>query len=230
MKTVSIHQPNFIPWLGYFYKIAKSDVFVILDDVQYTKNSFINRNKIKTPQGPKWLTIPVKQSGKFGQMINETAISNREKSLKKVLRTIEQNYKKATWFDRYFEELSGILMHSPDVISKLNSELILWMMKALGIQTDIRYSSSLETNNLQGTERLAAICEYLQADQYFSGFGGVKYQEEEIFRQANIQVTVSDFSHPEYEQLWGDFQQGLSIIDLLLNCGPQSLDVLLGRN
>ena len=230
MKTVSIHQPNFVPWLGYFYKIAQSDVFVILDDVQYTKNSFINRNKIKTPQGPKWLTIPVAQAGKFGQNINETHISNREKSLKKVVRTVEQNYKKAPYFDRYFEGFSKICQESPDIISELNNRLIIWAMDSLSIQTEVRYSSQLGVDHLQRTERLTAICEHLGADHYFSGFGGMKYQDEEIFRQANIQVKVSGFKHPVYDQLWGEFVHGLSILDLLFNCGPQSLDVLTNQD
>jgi hypothetical protein len=102
---VSIHQPNFVPWLGYFYKIYKSDVFVILDNVQFTKNGFTNRNRIKSPQGELWLTVPVIQSGKFGQTITECKIFNREQSLEKILKTIESNYKKAPAFSMYFNSL-----------------------------------------------------------------------------------------------------------------------------
>jgi hypothetical protein len=230
MKTVTIHQPNFIPWQGYFYKLSQSDVFVILDDVQYTKNSFINRNKIKTPQGPQWVTIPVKQSGKFGQNINETQIANKEKGTKKLLRTVEQNYKKSEYFDRYFEDFSNILMNPSDIIAELNVQLLSWVMKVMGIETKTVYSSSFELGDLNGTDRLVKICKQLDADQYFSGFGGMKYQEEELFYKENIQVKVTDFKHPVYDQLWGDFEPNLSIIDLLFNEGPESLNILLADN
>jgi hypothetical protein len=103
-------------------------------------------------------------------------------------------------------------------------------MEALGVQSEVRYSSQLGVDHLQRTGRLAAICEHLGADQYFSGFGGMKYQDEEIFRQSNIRVKVSDFNHPVYDQLWGAFVPGLSILDLLFNCGPQSLDILKSQD
>jgi len=229
MRTICIHQPNFIPWLGYFYKIANSDIFVVLDDVQYTKNSFINRNRIKTPQGPQWVTVPVKKAGNFGQMINETYISNRPKSLEKIVKTVEQNYKKANHFDRYFATFAQYLLQAPESISGLNSQLIRWIMEVVNIKTQVAFSSEIPTHNLTGTARLVAICKELEADRYFSGFGGMNYQEENQFNKANIAVQVSDFDHPVYNQLWGDFESNLSIMDLLFNCGPESKSVLLGN-
>lgn len=225
---VAIHQPNFIPWIGYFYKIAKSDAFVFLDDVQYSKNSFINRNKIKTPQGVNWLTIPVKQAGRFGQTIMETTIVNPQKALNKVVKTIEQNYKKAAFFNDYFDEFAQILNSNPEKLAKLNMDLILWVSAILDFQTTFYISSEMEDIEGSSTDRLVSICKKLGGTVYFSGFGGMNYQEEEIFKKNNIQLKVTDFNHPEYKQLWGNFEKSLSIIDLIFNEGPKSIEIITG--
>ncbi|MFC2087476.1 WbqC family protein [Bacteroidota bacterium] len=220
--TVAIHQPNFIPWIGYFYKIFNSDIFVLLDDVQYTKNSYINRNKIKTPQGAQWLTIPVLKSGKFGQTIHETMIANPEKSISTVLKSIEQNYKKAPYFSGFFEEFSNLLALHNYNLADLNTALIKWMVNIFGIQTKIVHSSELENIKGNSTGRLISICRHFNAGVYFSGFGGSNYQEENEFKEAGIKLRVTDFNYPEYRQLWGDFIPNLSALDLLFNTGSNS--------
>jgi len=225
------HQPNFLPWLGYFYKIAKCDIFVFLDNLQYSKNSFINRNKIKTSQGAQWLTLPVVTSGKFGQQILELTLFNKEKSIKKIFRTLELNYHKTKYFYDYFGKFQAILISNIDNLAEINILLIQWIIKLLEIRVAIKRSSEL--NNIKGTstERLISICNSVGANEYFSGFGGVKYQENEIFSKARIKLKITDFEHPIYSQLYGEFIPNLSIIDLLFNCGKDSKAILLsGKN
>lgn len=225
-KTISIHQPNFIPWIGFFYKILKSDLFVILDDVQYSKNSFINRNKIKTPQGEHWLTIPVVKSGKFGQTISECIIHNKPEIFPKILRTVESNYKKTPHFNEHYESFKEIFYNSNDRLSDLNTELIKWALKIVEVGTPLVFSSQLNGVDGISTDRLVSICKELHATEYLSGFGGVKYQEEELFNANQIKLITTKFKHPVYEQVWGNFISNMSIIDLIFNHGRFSTDIL----
>ena len=218
----SIHQCNFIPWLGYFYKIAHSDIFIFLDDVQYTKGGFTNRNRIKTPSGAQWLTLPIFHTGKYGQLISETTIVQKERSIKKIINSIRANYSKAQYFHNYFDEFQQILTDADDNLAEMNILLINWIMRLLNIKIETRRSSTL--NNVTGTstERLVSLCKNVGADEYISGFGGVKYQEEQIFKDAGITSKMTTFNHPEYNQLWNGFIPTLTILDLLFNCGSES--------
>ncbi len=227
--TIAIHQPNFLPWLGYFYKIANADLFVLLDDVQYTKNSFINRNKIKTPNGSMWLTIPVITSDKFGQKINEVEIKEPIKTANKILNTLKANYSRAEHFKVFFPEFESIINRYYNSLSILNTELILWVCRVLEINTKIISSSKLNVSSNEGTFRLVEICKSIGADTYLSGFGGNKYQDENIFLQNNISLKISEFKHPAYTQLWGNFEFNLSVVDLIFNCGPESRNILLNN-
>jgi hypothetical protein len=220
--TVAIHQPNFLPWSGYFYKIAKSDVFVLLDDVQYTKNSFINRNLIKTYQGSLWITIPVMHSGKFGQLINGCRIQNKSFFSKKILKTIHQNYFKAPFYDYLFPELEGILNTKDESLVDLNITLIELLCKKLELNTNLLRSSDLHNVEGESTDRLISICKCLDATTYLFGFGAINYQDKDLFAEKNIEAKKTSFIHPTYNQLWGDFIPNLSVIDLLLNVGPDS--------
>jgi hypothetical protein len=223
---IAIHQPNFIPWIGYFFKISKCDVFVLLDNVQYTKNGFINRNRIKTPQGENWLTLPVVQSGKFGQDIKETQIFNKDYSVKKVLATIAANYKKAAYFDKYYTGITEILNKSSDNLCDVNSILIKWAAADLGIKTKMIFASELDEITGESTERLVSICKKLNGTSYLAGLGAKKYQEDHLFKAVNINVINTPFKHPGYQQLWGDFLPNMSVIDLLFNCGPEAKTIL----
>ncbi len=216
---VAIHQPNFIPWLGYFYKMANADVFVILDDAQYEKNGFLNRVKIKTPQGGKWLTIPTQSH--FPQAINVAELADYPNERLKCLKTIYFNYKKAPYFDYFFPELEQIINGDWRLLSDLNIALIHLVKKKLGIKTRLEIASSRSVNG-ESTERLLNLCVLLQADTYLSGRGGKNYQDEFQFKSVGIKLEYSDFNHPVYPQQWGVFAEGLSIIDLLFNCGPES--------
>jgi len=228
-KTVSVHQPNFLPWLGYFYKIAKSDVFVILNNVQYIKRSFINRSKIKTPTGEQYLTLPIFQKGKYKQLISECVLYDKEKSTRKIMGTIRQNYAKAKYFKDYFEQIQEILDTDITNLSEINILLIKWSLKILDIQTEIKILSELENIIGGASERIVSICKNVGADEYLSGFGGNKYQEKEVFDMSGIKLRITDFQHPVYSQCWGEFLPNLSIIDLLFNYGPESKKILLGK-
>jgi hypothetical protein len=225
-KVISIHQPNFVPWIGYFYKILQSDIFIILDNVQYSKNSFINRNRIKTPQGELWLTLPVETSGKFGQLINQCIILNKPKTTVKIIKSLELNYSKAPYFQEYICDIKEIISNSNELLCDTNIVLIKYILNILEVKTEIILASDLK--NIQGasTDRLVSICKELNASKYLCGFGGVKYQDEELFKQQNIILSTTTFKHPTYSQLWGEFINGMSILDLLFNCGSKAKDIL----
>ena len=228
-KTIGIHQPNFVPWLGYFYKIKQCDSFVYLDTAQYTKNSFQNRNKIKTPQGEHWLAIPVLTKGKFGQATNEVEVNSTEKRQEKILKTLEMNYKKAPFFANYFEPLKKIMTENTSLkLSEICIAINTWICIELGITTPCVKASDLALSpELKSTGLLVEICKKMEATRYLSGTGGSNYQEEESFKQNNIELVYSKFAFPEYKQLWGDRLMNLSILDTLFNCGAATKTFIL---
>lgn len=215
---VSIHQPNYIPWLGYFYKIHKSDIFVFLDDVQYIRRGFINRNRIKTHQGVSWLTVPVESKGKYESNINEMKIKGDLNWKENHLRSIEMNYKRSDYFNDFFNIFKACLIKDHEKLSEMNIDIIKAICKLLNIKTEIILSSELNIKET-GTERLINICKLVGADKYLSGGGGAKYQDEKMFKDNSIQLMYSDFHEKQYKQLWGDFTGSLSVIDYIFNCG-----------
>lgn len=219
---VAIHQPNFIPWIGYFYKIARSDVFVILDNVQFTKNGFTNRNRIKTPNGETWLTLPIMQSGASKQLITDCIISKQEHFANKIVKTLKMNYAKAPFKDWVFDWLEPVLMTKEENLAEYNTSVLSAVVKMLEIPTDIRIASLQEGISGESTNRLVSICQNLNATTYLAGFGAKKYQDSELFEKVGIKATTSEFQHPEYQQLWGEFTPNLSIIDFLMNVGPDA--------
>ncbi len=225
----SCHQPNFIPWLGYFYKIAISDTFVFLDDVNYTKQTFINRNRIKSPNGSVWLTLPLVHSA-LGTPINKKIIINPIKSIKRITETIKANYIKTVYFNAFFEKFEYTLNNSGSQLDQVNIELIKLILKELKINTILLKSSELKKISGVSTSRLVAICKEINAQTYISGFGGMKYQSDELFNEENIKCETYNFIHPVYPQRWSNFLPNMSIIDLIFNCGPQSRKILLGEN
>lgn len=219
MKKVAILQSNYIPWKGYFDMINMVDEFILYDDMQYTKRDWRNRNKIKTPQGLQWLSIPVEVKGKYFQKINETKISEKDWA-KKHWQQIQQNYLKAKYFKEYkdiFEEL--YLTHEEEYLSQINYKFITTINKILGITTKIRWSSEFELIDGQ-TEKLLGICKECNADIYISGPAAKDYFDEELAKKENIQVKWMDYSeYKEYEQLHLPFEHGVSILDLIFNEG-----------
>ncbi|HLP61300.1 MAG TPA: WbqC family protein [Candidatus Deferrimicrobium sp.] len=221
-KIVAIHQPNFMPWLGFFYKWSKADLMVFLDDVAFTKGSYINRTRIRDAANEQWLTIPVHQKGRLNQPIAETGIKNDLPWRDSVLGKLRSCYGKARYFKNYFLGFEAVIMKEHLLLAGLNIELLQWLAGLLEIKTPWVLSSSLEGVSGKATDRLVSICRQLGASAYLSGFGGQKYQEEEEFKKHHIELAVYDFQHPVYPQRGEEFIPGLSIIDLLFNCGTES--------
>ncbi len=222
MKKVAILQSNYIPWKGYFDIIAAVDEFILYDDMQYTRRDWRNRNYIKTPQGLQWLTVPVQVKGKYHQKIRDTEINGTEWSTSH-WKSIAQNYRKAkhfqeiaTWLEPIYREES--FTH----ISQLNRRLIEAICKYLNIETKI--TNSWDYMVVEGkTERLASLCLQAEGTEYISGPSAKSYVDEKVFTDLGIELTWFDYSeYPEYPQLGEDFIHGVSILDLLFNCGQDS--------
>ena len=216
---MAIHQPNFMPWPGYFYKMAQADVFVILDNVEYQSGnatSITNRTKIKTPQGETFITLPVK---KGAPLIKDVLIDNAQPWRKKLLKSVQQNYAKAPFFTDYFPQFETIVNEQHTFLAALNTELIRQGCAWLDITTPILISSELSAEAEDKNERIVEICKRLGGDVYLSGNGAKKYNDENLFNQNGIALRYTAFQPLAYPQLHGDFMPGLSVLDLLFNCG-----------
>ncbi|MCP5050637.1 MAG: WbqC family protein [bacterium] len=224
----AIHQPNFLPWLGYFYKMLKCDRFVFLDDVQFIRRGFTSRVRIKTQSGVKWLTVPVQKKGRYEQTVSEVRLEPGAHWKNKVLGTLQSYYGKAPYFKSCFPQIEEIVHRDYQLMAELNIQLIKWLARVLEIDTPMVRASELEGVSGHSSQRLATICKAIGAKEYLSGFGGRKYQEQEIFQQHDLKLMISGFQHPTYPQMWEEFEfvPGLSTVDLLFNCGPESPGVL----
>jgi len=226
---IAISQPAYLPWLGYFDLVGQVDMFVLLDCVQFEKQSWQQRNRIKTPLGLQWLTVPVVFRGHFGQQIKDVAIRDLE-FVRRHLKSVELNYRRANFFERYFPELKEILLSSvkESGLAALNTRLIRWFCEELGIQTPIVPSSAL---NQQGrrSELLVNLCRAAGADSYVSPLGSAAYllADLELFSKADIEVTFQHYEHPVYRQLFPPFCPQASALDLLFNHGGESSLILL---
>jgi hypothetical protein len=222
MKKVAILQSNYIPWKGYFDLIAAVDEFILYDDMQYTRRDWRNRNKIKTPQGLQWLTVPVKVKGKYNQTIKETENDGSDWQ-ESHWKSLMANYRRAV----HFEELSSALApfyleRTYSHLSTLNRTLIDWVCGYLGVSTRITASSDYRLVDGK-TERLVDLCRQASATEYISGPAARGYLDETLFAQADIAVSFFDYEgYPAYSQLWGSFEHNVSILDLLFNCGAES--------
>jgi len=222
MKKIAILQSNYIPWKGYFDIIAAVDEFILYDDMQYTRRDWRNRNLIKTPQGAQWLTVPVLVKGKYHQKICETEIDGADWAAAH-WKAIAQNYRRAPHFSEVASWLEPIYLSERFTqISKLNRRFIEAICFYFGIKTVISNSYDYK---LQGgkTERLADLCVQAGGTEYISGPAAKDYIDENVFSDLGIKLTWFDYAgYPEYPQLWGDFIHGVTILDLLFNCGKDA--------
>lgn len=228
MKAL-ITQSNYIPWKGYFDSIQQTDVFVVYDDMQYTKRDWRNRNMIKTPQGLKWLSIPVEVKGKYFQKINETKVADKSWPGSH-WDTIRQNYRNAPAFREMSEWLEPLFMNcTADYLTDINLYFIRAINEFLGIETNVKLSSEFELNE-ERTQRLVDICAELGASDYYSGPAAKAYMDESKFAEKNIRVHYWDYSgYPEYPQLNPPFEHGVSILDLILNTGTEAKLYMKGQ-
>ncbi len=216
---VSIHQPQYLPWLSYFLKIEQSDVFIILDTVDFQKNGLQNRNQIKTAQGAHWLTVPVRQQ--LGQKIVDVRIDNGTAWRRKHWQTIKQNYGKNQVFKSYEEDLEAIYMREWIGLCDLNIEIIVMMMRWMKIQTPVLRSSQMKAMG-KSSDLVLNLCLEVGATRYFTGAGGENYLKPEIFQNEGIEIVYKASVFPEtYPQLstQAGFINHLSALDILLNCG-----------
>ena len=213
---LSAHQPAYLPWLGYFDKIIKSNVFVFLDTVQFEKNSFINRNKIKTPQGSVWLTVPVKLKGHLDVPLLKIEIDHKINWQKNHLKSIYLNYKKAPHYKEGYFKIEGLYNTDYELISELCWDHLGFWLKELGIEKRIVRSSELPITSKK-SDLILDLCRYFQADRYISGALGRNYLEEVRFKEAGISIEYQDYQHPVYPQLWGEFLPYMSIVDFWMN-------------
>ena len=225
---VAIHQPQYLPWLGYFNKMMASDIFCYLDNVQYKKNEWQNRNRIKTTQSWQWLTVPVQY--RFPQKISEVTINNTVSWKRKHLRAIITNYNQAPFYYEYINFFEQVYSKDWESLSDLNIYFIKQICLMLNLQQKPTVlASDLDLSN-DPTDRLIDICQALDGDTYLSGPDGIKYMNLERFKKRGVQVIVQNFKPPVYPQLFGDFQSHLSIVDLLFNCGPKSIEKIMACN
>ena len=221
---VAIHQPQYLPWLGYFDKINRADIFVLLDNVQFKKNEWQNRNKIKTAQGLQWLTVPVMY--KFSQLINEVKINNKDKWQHRQRQAIISNYKKASYWSLLEEFFEEIFSSKWQYISQLNIHVVKKLAELLGITTPIFVASELGEFPEDPDDRLIALTKHFDADTYLAGGGGREYMNMEKYAERGIEVIFQEYKHPVYNQLFGDFKPFMSVIDLIYNHGEKSLEIL----
>ena len=219
----AIHQPQFMPWLGYFDKMDRADCFVLLDSVQFKKNEWQNRNRIKTAQGWQWLTVPV--SYRFPEKINEVRVRNTENWRNKHWQALRTNYARASGWDEYNSALSALYEQDWDAIAAVNRASIEWLRQVLGIDTPLARASDMQVSE-DPSQRLVDICRIVGADTYLAGADGRNYMDLEPFAAAGLEVVFQDYEHPVYPQLFGEFEPRLSALDLALNCGAGSLEIL----
>ena len=215
---VAIHQPHYLPWLGYFAKWAAADRLIFLDTVQYEKNGWQNRNRVKTPDGPRWLTVPV--HARLGTPIRDVTIDTAQPWRERHLRAIEQAYAKAPHLARYRDALGSFYSQDWVRLAPLAMASARWLAQALGVATPSACASELEVEAAgpgdDATTRLVALCRAVGADTYLAGQDGAQYMDARQFAVAGIAVESQRYEHPFYSQLHGEFTPFLSALDLLL--------------
>ena len=225
---VAAHQPLFIPWIGYFNKISRSDLFVIVDNVQFTTSGWIRRNSIKGPGGLQKLIVPIKGKKSLGQLIRDVLIDNKGNPMwrQKHVKALELNYRKAAFFPEVMTSLERIYSEKWDYLAEFNIALMEFVCKYLEIPTPLVKSSD---KRIEGgkTELIVDICEKTGADIFMLGMGGsVAYADAQFIRSKGFELVTQDFIHPTYTQLFGDFVPRLSVLDILFNVGPESATIV----
>ena len=229
MTVLTGHQPVYLGWLGLFHKIALADKFILWDDVQYQPKDFNNRNKIKFPDGPKWLTVPVHRKGYLDKKYTEIKIDNTLDWRKKHWKSIESCYRKAPYFEKYHESLKFIYGVEWEHLSVLNGVMLELFCRQLGIPMTLETLSGLKCEGTK-SELVLNVCKKVGATKYIFGSQGRDYADVKAFEDAGIEVIFQDYQHPFYAQRFGKFEPYMATIDLLFNEGPNSLEILMNGN
>jgi hypothetical protein len=223
---VSIIQPSFLPWLGYFEQMFCADAFVYLDDVNYTKQDWRNRNRLKSPYGVKYITVPVENGDNGRVFIKDVRISYERNWIGKMLAQIRDWYSKAPYYRRMMPIIGDVINRRYERLVDLIYELNREIMRALRMSVPVYLSSSFKTAE-DKNERLVDIVKCLNATVLYDGKSAEHFIDRDAFRKCGCEVVFQNYQHPQYNQLWGPFESHLSVIDLLMNCGDVSMDTIM---
>lgn len=223
---VAIHQPHYLPWLGYLDKLDKADAFVILDTVQFVRREFQNRNRIRTADGSMWLTVPVK--GDYKAPVCDIAVDNEADWGRKHLQALTLNYSRAPHFKEHLPFFTDTYAKRWDKLVPLCLHVLSYLKEAFGISTPVHLASEYKASG-EPTARLIDLCQALGADTYLSGMGGRNYMDMSKFEAAHLAVEFQEFTHPVYPQCFEPFEPALASIDLLFNCGREGFELIRGR-
>ncbi len=231
---IAIHQPEFLPWLGYFDKLSQVDTFVFLDNVDFRYHYFQNRNRIKSKRNVIWLNVPVLTKGKWGQQIKDVKINNSINWSRKVAQSIKFNYQKAPYFQDYFNQIVNVFNKKWANLADINIALIKLVSRFLDIDNvNFIKASDLELKQETGPELILNICKTMKSSYLLlgiSGIAGTGTKHENEFNQHNIKIEYQSFYHPVYKQMDANFMPFLSVLDLLFNHGKDSLQIIRGNS
>lgn len=230
-RIVAIHQPNFFPWLGYFDKMARADVFVWLDDAQFEQSgagTWSNRVRLLVGGAPRWATMPVRRDFHGTRLTNDMRIDDRQPWRAKLLRTIDLHYRKARYFDDVFPVVADLVRTPTDRLADYNRTVVAALARRIGIDAAECIAASTLGVEARATDRLIAIVRRVGGTAYLAGGGAAGYQENGKFAAAGVELIAQRFEHPMYEQFGAAFCPGLSIVDALMHCGFDGTAALLG--
>ena len=226
---LTAHQPVYLPWLGLFHKIALAETFVYFDQVQYLPKDWMNRNKIRTKSGSIWLTVPVLRKGYRDLKTSEIEINNSIDWQKKHLRSISLNYKKSPYFENYIPFFEDVYSRKWKFLGELNEYMLKWFLDELGIKVNFLNANDFKFQG-EKSSLILNMCKELNASTYIFGTLGKDYANVHEFEKNNVKLIFQDYNHPKYSQLYSEFVSHLSVIDLLFNHGPKSLEIILSNN
>ena len=226
---LTAHQPVYLPWLGLFHKISLAETFVYFDQVQYLPKDWMNRNKIRTKDGSIWLTVPVLRKGYRDLKTSEIEINNSINWQKKHLRSISLNYKKSPYFENYIPFFEDVYSRKWEFLGDLNEYMLKWFLDELGIKVNFLNAKNFKFQG-EKSSLILNMCKKLDASTYIFGTLGKDYANVHEFEKNNVKLIFQDYNHPKYSQLYSEFVSHLSVIDLLFNHGPKSLEIILSNN
>ena len=226
---LTAHQPVYLPWLGLFHKIALAETFVYFDQVQYLPKDWMNRNKIRTKDGSILLTVPVLRKGYRDLKTSEIEINNSTNWQKKHLRSISLNYKKSPYFENYIPFFEDVYSRKWEFLGDLNEYMLKWFLDELGIKVNFLNAKNFKFEG-EKSSLILNMCKKLDASTYIFGTLGKDYANVHEFEKNNVKLIFQDYNHPKYSQLYNEFVSHLSVIDLLFNHGPKSLEIILSNN
>ena len=226
---LTAHQPVYLPWLGLFHKIALAETFVYFDQVQYLPKDWMNRNKIRTKDGSIWLTVPVLRKGYRDLKTSEIEINNSIDWQKKHFRSISLNYKKSPYFENYIPFFEDVYSRKWKFLGELNEYMLKWFLDELGIKVNFLNANDFKFQG-EKSSLILNMCKELNASTYIFGVLGKDYADVQEFEKNNIRLIFQNYNHPKYSQLYREFISHMSVIDLLFNHGPKSLEIILSNN